>query len=142
MDSREAERRATALHAGGFNCAESVLTAVLEQAGLDGNPFVPQIATCFGGGVARTHEELCGALAAGLMAVGCLIGRREPGADWDRAASVSVEIRDRFRQPFGGTTCGDIRASFGPDEEQVKVSCHRLSGTTAALVCDVLSRVR
>lgn len=140
MDSREAERRAASLHAGGFNCAESVLTAVLEQAGLAGNEVVPKIATCFGGGIGRTHEDVCGALVGGLMAVGCLLGRTEQGADWDRAAQTAVEIRDRFSEPFPSSRCGDIRTAFGSDEAEVRARCHQLSGTTAALVCEVISR--
>ncbi len=140
MDPYEAGRRAEALHSGGFNCAESVLAAVIEQMGIPEGKLVPAIATCFGGGVARTREELCGALAGGLMAVGCALGRRQPGAAWDEAAGVAVEIRNRFMEPFGGTACGDILAVFGPDEG--KTRCPQLSGATARLVCEVLSKAR
>jgi C_GCAxxG_C_C family probable redox protein len=138
MSEIDVERRAAELHAGGYNCAESVLVAVLEALGQPVDGPVPRVATCFGGGVGRTEEELCGALAGGLMAIGCASGRSRQGDNWDRCAETAAELRRRFALACGSTRCGEILASFGPGNTSPR--CHALSGRTAALAVDVLGR--
>ena len=63
MNREQVEQRAYDLFQGGLICAESVLMAVLESAKAPADGFTPGIATCFGGGVGRCKEEMCGALA-------------------------------------------------------------------------------
>lgn len=68
---------------GGLNCAETVLSVMCAYWDLDA-PFVPRIATAFGGGLAATRG-VCGALTGGLMAIGLRLGRDEGG---DRQARL------------------------------------------------------
>src|SRR5512145_3057575 len=103
LDPKAAGERALALHQGGLHCAEAVFLAVLESADAHGDPLVPRAASCFGAGVGRTKEELCGALAGGLLAAGCLLGRDRIGQPWDRAAEVGAELRERFLERHGHT---------------------------------------
>jgi C_GCAxxG_C_C family probable redox protein len=135
LDEQQAERRAFELHSGGLHCAEAVLIAVLEKTEAGKNGLIPRMATCFGGGVGRTKEEYCGALAGGLMALGCLMGRDHAGDDWSLAAGAAVELRDRFKAVYGSTLCPAILAAMGP--QQNGQLCKRLSGTTANLVCRI-----
>lgn len=136
MDAKKVEREAGALHCGGLHCAESVLAAVLKEAGVE-CASSPRIATAFGGGVGRSHEEMCGALAGGLMALGCLLGRSKTGADWDGIAELADRFRLRFRELHGSTRCADILRALGPQTEMHL--CKRLSGVTAGLLAEVLT---
>ena len=139
MDQQKMEQRIFALFSaeGGLNCAEAVLAAALEQTDLPPGGLLPRIATCFGGGVGRCKEEMCGALSGGIMAVGCLLGRGEPGANWDRAAAVAAELRARFAAANGGTRCGDILERLGPQQNLDK--CRQLSSRVAGLLCASLA---
>jgi C_GCAxxG_C_C family probable redox protein len=75
-----------------------------------------RMSTGFGGGVARTREELCGALGAGVMLIGALHGRARIGEDEDTCLRLSTLYRTRFRDAFGETNCGALRRSgFGSD---------------------------
>lgn len=139
LNSHIAGERALALHQGGLHCAESVFLAVMESAGAHQDPLVPKAASCFGAGVGRTKEELCGALAGGLLAVGCLLGRDRIGESWDRAADVAAELRERFLESYGCTRCKDILEAMGPQENSHL--CKRLSQDTAARVCETLNEM-
>ncbi len=139
LDSHVAGERALALHQGGLHCAEAVFLAVMEAADAHRNPLVPKAACGFGAGVGRTKEELCGALAGGLLAVGCLLGRERSGESWDRAAEVAAELRERFLESYGCTRCTDILEAMGPQENSHL--CKRLSQDTARQVCETLNEM-
>jgi C_GCAxxG_C_C family probable redox protein len=132
MTRQEIEERAFSLHQNGWHCAEAVLTAALEAFQPMPETWPPRLAACFGGGVGRTHEELCGALAGGLIALGCLHGRDAPGGNWDKAARLAAQLRERFLALHGTCRCADILAAFGEQENMHK--CKRLSGVTAGLL--------
>lgn len=135
----QAQERAMELHAGGLHCAESVLLAVLEARGACPDGLVPRVATCFGAGVGRTKEELCGALSGGLMAIGCAIGRERMGQGWDLAAEAGAEMRERFKGFHGTTRCAEILEALGPQEDSHL--CRRLTGQTAGLTLRVLDEL-
>jgi C_GCAxxG_C_C family probable redox protein len=137
LKDTHAGQRASELHQNGFHCAEAVLVAVLEMAEVPKNPLVPRVATCFGGGVGRTREEICGALTGGLMAMGGLLGRDQPGQNWDGAAKAASGLNEQFRELYGSTRCADILNAMGPQENGHL--CKKLSGTTATLTCQILN---
>ncbi len=141
MNTKETaiQERARDLHAGGLHCAESVLLAVMEARGTASNALVPRMATCFGAGVGRTKEELCGALSGGLMAIGGIIGRERLGQGWDLAAEAGAELRERFKELHGCTRCSEILAALGPQENSHL--CRRLTGQAADLTLKVLDEL-
>ncbi len=138
-NEHQAGQRSRELHQSGLHCAEAVLLGVLETTEAGKNPLIPRMASCFGAGVGRTKEDLCGALAGGLMAVGCLMGRDQPGQPWDIAAETAAALRERFRTLYGSTRCSEILNAMGPQEKGHL--CKKLSGTTAALVCRTLNEL-
>lgn len=140
LDGLRAETKAVELHDGGFHCAEAVLLGVLEQTEAGGNALVPRVASAFQAGVGRSRKEICGALAGGLMAIGCLQGRDRAGQPLDLAGEQALELRDRFEALYGSTCCANILENMGP--QQNGHLCHRLSGTTAGLVCRILEEHR
>lgn len=67
------------------------------------------LATTLGGGVAGSEQEMCGALSGGLLLIGALHGRDEPGADDSIAYGFASEFRRRFLSAFGATQCNRLR---------------------------------
>ncbi len=137
MEHEQIAGRASAHFASGFNCAESVLRSIIEDAFGQRHACIPRVATAFGGGVGGTHEELCGALAGGVMAIGLLIGRMEPGADVERVKQIATELRSRFVARNGSTRCQALLDAFGPQDDWSR--CEELTGRTAALLLDLLA---
>jgi C_GCAxxG_C_C family probable redox protein len=136
MDRQQVEQRTYDLFQGGLICSESVLTAVLEAAGVPAGSFAPGIATAFGGGVGRCRQEMCGALAGGLMALGVVRGKPRPGEGWDELASAAAEYRKRVRALTGHTSCKDVLEALGPQENLEK--CKRFSADVAGILHEML----
>lgn len=120
----------------GRNCAESVLAAAIKGLGI-GEQAATRIATAFGGGVGRSKDELCGALAGGVMALGLLFGRDAPGEPCEQAFALTAELRNRFIREFGSSTCRAILERFG--EQDSWEQCKRLTARAAGLLFDVVA---
>jgi len=82
--------------------------------------------------VGKTHHEVCGALSGGVIALGYLFGRSEPGADWTEASELAAERRLQFVKVFGTTNCGALLAAFGPQDNMMR--CKQLSGEVAGML--------
>lgn len=119
----------------GLNCAESVLRATLEQIETV-DPRALQMATPFGGGIGGTKQELCGALAGGLMALGYLSGRLDPETDAGPAEAAAAALRDRFLLNATGTQCQALVDRFGPENQTEQ--CALLVAHTAGWVSDFI----
>ena len=75
-------------------------------------PQSMRIATPFGGGMGGTHLEACGALSGGVMVIGALYGRTDPGEDDQRCYDLAARYRAAFLAEFGHTQCEPIRDAF------------------------------
>jgi len=134
--SELAAQRAFEYHKSGFHCAEAVLKAILETYGTKSFQDIPNLASAFGGGVGKTHQEMCGALAGAFIAIGGLLGRNQPGTDWTEVADLAAELRRRFVENHQTTQCGALLEKFGT---QIKYSrCKKLSGEVAGMVASLL----
>ena len=71
------------------------------------NDIIPQIATCFGGGIGGTGS-VCGAVAGGVMAIGLLEKRGITVEEWKRVADIAREFRSRFEAEMGAINCRDL----------------------------------
>ena len=136
MSRKETEKKASDYFDSGFNCAESVLKATIESRTDNVSPELTKFASALGGGVGGSHEELCGALSGGVLAIGLLYGRTEPGVDVQFARDLATEFRARFLKEFGTTKCGVLLERFGEQDNDDK--CARLTGAVAALLSDLL----
>ena len=125
-------------HKSGYHCAEAVSKAIVEACGNGSGKFDPQAATAFGGGVGRTQQEMCGALIGGILAIGHLYGRKEPGSDWTDASELAAALRRRFVQEYKTTNCGALLATFGPQEDMMR--CKQLSGEVAGMLAEILDK--
>ncbi len=100
------QRTANLFITGQLMCSEAVLT-VLNQ-GLKGG-LAPEIAVRITSGLPEGFGRsgcTCGALSAGVIALGLFLGRNGPGILNNRAVYVaSRELHERFKTCFGSTCC-------------------------------------
>ena len=97
-----------------------------------------RMATPFGGGVGGTHEELCGALAGGVMVIGALYGRTDSSQDDSQAYELAKRYRKAFLAEFGHTQCAPIREAFAkPDGSH---GCDKVVAIAARALLGVLEQ--
>ncbi len=75
-------------------------------------PQSRRMATPFGGGVAGTRQEMCGALSGGIMVIGGLHGRTDRNEDDQRSYDLAAQYRQAFLDEFGHSQCEPIRGMF------------------------------
>lgn len=141
---KEAARKAVEYRHQGFHCSESTFLAISETLKVADSSMVRIVTGFHGGGGChrikpgvnmnsvleglasgtdrRTAEEagleltghLCGALAAGIICIGFLYGRRYPVDDLTCVDELSFELHRRFLEEFGEKECRAIREKYVP----------------------------
>ncbi len=98
---------AEARHQQGYNCAQSVFSALAERVGLPVETAL-KIAAPFGGGIGRLGE-VCGAVSGGLMAIGAAEGHTaaDPAAK-ERSYRLARDFAEEFRRRHGAITCREL----------------------------------
>ncbi len=131
---RAVELAATHFSGEGFNCAESVLQAIAEIAGLALPDAVRKIATPFGGGIGRTGC-VCGGISGGVMALGLAFGRTTPDLEQRKVAYSHAErLWRRFVERTGSEDCRELNPGFDhPDHRTV---CARYVAIGAELAAE------
>ncbi len=94
--------------AEGYNCAQSVVFAFCDECGI-GEDAALKVACGFGGGMGR-KQEVCGALAGGIMVLGLRRGR---GTQEGRPVTEDLyqkirEFMDAFVVQNGSYLCRDL----------------------------------
>jgi len=120
----------------GWHCSEGILLAVGEHYLGKINPGALRLSTAFAGGVGGTNEELCGALAGGLMVIGMLYGRTDPLTSDDRCMDLSAAFRARFLEHFGHIRCMDLKEHWVGKKGQE--TCAELVADAAGVLVEVL----
>jgi C_GCAxxG_C_C family probable redox protein len=105
MDNRVVKKSGELFKAG-FYCAESVLLAISESAGIQSN-LIPKIATGFCSGLART-SGMCGALSGAILAINLFTGRQSAKDSPEENYRAVGTVIDRFREQCGATDCFDL----------------------------------
>lgn len=132
----KAEERAFEYFKSGFHCAESISKAIVELHAAGSSSEVPKVASGFGGGIGGTHEDVCGALTGGIIAIGYLLGRMEPGKDIQNAREIASEFRRRFVEAFGSSNCQAILDRLSKREDGF--DCKKLTAAAAELLSESL----
>lgn len=122
----------------GFCCSEAVSKTIIDRFSDNPDGFPVKAASGFCGGIGRSHEDVCGALAGGVIAVGYLLGRMEQGKDLSKACEVITEFRKSFIEAFGSTNCAAILKSLGEQEKYIK--CKQLTGKAADILAEILEK--
>ncbi|HUH65706.1 MAG TPA: C-GCAxxG-C-C family protein [Syntrophales bacterium] len=136
MLKEELEKKAFDYFYTGFCCAEALSKTIIDHFAEKPEDYPIKVATGFCGGIGRTHEDMCGALAGGVLAVGYLYGRTEKGKDFSQVIAITFEFRRQFIEAFGSTNCAAILESFGEQEKYIK--CKQMTGKAAGMLYDIL----
>jgi C_GCAxxG_C_C family probable redox protein len=106
--SDELAKKALEFFSQDYNCAQSVLRAILEHKGKMFD-YAQQISAGFGGGIAH-QGETCGAVSGAIMALGILEG--ENTSDTKGHKNKTYELSEKFLAKFckihGTTRCRDL----------------------------------
>lgn len=104
---------AAKMFGSGYNCAQSVATALAEKAGLEPERMLA-LSAPFGGGVARTRN-VCGAVSGMLM----ILGAAHPDLNKAEIYALSREAMERFASEFGSVICAELLAGIESDSSPV-----------------------
>lgn len=94
----------------GASCSEATLLGIFDNLESPlGEDALKAVAAGFRGGIGGTHDEgTCGALSAGVIALGLLYPN-----DGKAAAAASKELYNHFKQQQGAVACARIMGSNG-----------------------------
>ena len=92
----------------GYNCAQSVLLAFADKAGLEPE-YALKLASSFGGGMGRLRE-VCGAVSAMFMVAGILKGYTEPADDEIKAKHYALiqDLASEFKSKYKTIICREL----------------------------------
>lgn len=93
--------------------------------------------TALCGGIAGTHEYICGALSGGILLIGVLYGRTAPQDSRDKLYELTRRYTTEFVARFGSTICRDLR-DHGPYGPKGPLNCRILMGRAAELLLECL----
>ena len=140
MESKQIRKRVYGHYQSGFHCAEVISRSVLETFSEKAHPEAIKVASAFGGGIAGSTEELCGVFTGGIIALGLVLGRENPGDELRDCGNLTKEFKKRFKLQFGSLNCMTILDSFG--EQQNPLDCVKLTAEAAVILADVLNEFR
>jgi C_GCAxxG_C_C family probable redox protein len=121
----EAKRNAREYLASGYNCAQSVLKAVLEEKGMLFDEAM-SLSSGFGGGIAG-EGRTCGAVTGAIMAIGALNGLHSEDVVQakKRTYEISSMLIERFKEKFKTTQCYELIGVDMKDPEATKAARER-----------------
>jgi len=120
----------------GFHCAEVVAKTVLEIYSDKLPNDIIRAASGFGGGIAGTTEELCGAFTGGVLTLGYFFGRENPGEEMSKNGLLIKEFKKKFYDDFGSLSCPEILNTFS--EEEGQLGCVRVTAGATVMVANIL----
>ncbi|MGQ9619305.1 MAG: C-GCAxxG-C-C family protein [Candidatus Aminicenantia bacterium] len=147
--SKEKIERALERFQKGYNCAETLLIAGAEILGIK-KDLIPNIATCFGGGIGR-RESICGAISGAIMAIGLKYGRKyaDDKESKERAYNLAINFCEKFEKKFGSLICYELirlnlknpadRKKF-QDLKIMEEKCFRFIATSCRILMDILTQ--
>lgn len=105
MDTKE---KAVSYHNAGYNCAQSVLSALTEYTRLDEKTALA-VSAGFGGGL--RSGEVCGAISGAVMAVGMAFPFTDSSdtAAKDKIALLAKQCVAEGKEKFGCVRCCDLK---------------------------------
>lgn len=91
----------------GYNCAQAVALAFLQETGLD-ERTLERATIALGGGLGRLRET-CGAVSGGAVVLGLLFPERSKTEIY----VLVQELAKRFREKNGSYNCGELLSGAG-----------------------------
>lgn len=121
-----------AIHASGFNCAQSVAVYFAERAGIDEKTALAATGG-FGGGF--RSGGVCGAVSAAIMLLGLTnaFDDSENFGAKEEIFSKTVQFNDAFAKRYGGLDCREIKGRNG-------ISCDEYIAGAAEILEEMLAK--
>jgi C_GCAxxG_C_C family probable redox protein len=140
--------RAKAHFDAGYHCAESVLLAAADHAGIH-SPLIPAIATGFNHGTAHTWGT-CGALNGAILALNLTHGRSSPDQPIADNYAAVRKLIDAFGKACGSTLCSELMGcdldtrdgQHAYQNNRQRSQCRELVGIAAGLVAQLIDAHR
>lgn len=120
----------------GYHCAEVITETILSNFSKDLHPDAVKAASFFGGGIAGTTDELCGAFTGGIISLGILMGRENPGESMKEGATIVKAFKQKFMQEFGSINCAKLMKGFAEKEDTL--GCAKLTAKTTVMLAEFL----
>lgn len=136
LDTHGIKKKAYSHFESGLHCAEVVSKAILEAFSEKPSAEAVRCASGFGGGIVGSMEELCGAFTGGVVTLGYLLGRDNPGESLKDCASLTRQFKSRFLEEFGSIHCPEIIKGFR--EQKNPLGCVKLTGKATVILADML----
>ena len=88
-----------------YSCSQATMLGICRVLGSSlTEQQIMALSTGFRGGIGRSYNEgTCGALSAGIMALGIFLPEEN-----EKAIALSKELFDHFKQEYGTVICGNI----------------------------------
>ncbi|NLW10692.1 MAG: C_GCAxxG_C_C family protein [Clostridiaceae bacterium] len=108
MTAADRAELAVDLFEQGYNCAQSVVGAWLDQTEMESDQAM-RLASSFGGGMGRLRE-VCGALTGSFMVAGLLHGYAKSGDDEEKGKHYALiqQIAGDFEYKYKTILCRDL----------------------------------
>jgi len=137
MSSKKVEKQAFEYFKSGYYCSEAVFKAITEKHSENVDSSLSRLTSGLVGGMGSSHEEACGALSGGIIALGYLYGRTDPDDEIPILKEMVIEYRERFKKEFGTTNCGVLLNRFGEQGDDYS-KCRELTGQAARILTDII----
>jgi len=137
MNRETVERQAFETYLTGFHCAEAISKTIVGIFGDNGIRDIPKVASGFGGGIGSSKEDVCGILAGGVIALGWLYGRSEPGDNINNLKDLTGAFRKKFIERIGSTKCPEILEKLGEQEKMIK--CKELTAEMTGVLWEIIN---
>ncbi len=137
METKEIKKTAYGHFESGLHCAEVISKTVLEMFSHEPHGEVIRAASAFGGGIAGSTEELCGAFTGGVIALGSLLGRNKPGEDLRECGRLTKDFKSRFEAEFGSLSCPTILNRFSQEAHPAR--CAKLTAQASVMLAELLN---
>ncbi len=132
----------------GTNCAESVYLALYDAGLIDFPRETVALTTAFGGGIGLSGG-LCGALAAAIIGVSAVHGRRNPQQGEMKEIVNQLygnpglyrffnQIPHRFLEQFGSTDCEELNKDFEWTEKDRARNCMKITVESAVMAVEFI----
>lgn len=106
---KKANEAITKLRNEGYSCSQATLLGLCRALGSElTEKQLKALSTGFRGGIGKTYEDgTCGALTAGIMALGLYTPD-----DNDKGIALAGELFKHFKDTYGTVKCGDIVGQY------------------------------
>jgi C_GCAxxG_C_C family probable redox protein len=125
-------------HGSDFNCAESMLHAANDEYELGLTHESMKLSAGFGGGMA-IGNAMCGALSAGIMALGKLFVE-DRAHESDRIKKLTKEFLETFKEKMGDLDCTPLKEKYYEDKEVGNRRCYKVVYAAAEVLDAIVTR--